>query len=568
MSPPPHDHRQTYDGGRRHRRRTHHHGHPPHGHPRNRRHDLRLPHLQTPAVREHHLQGHPETNRLRRHRQRELGHQGPCQGPPQGQLRRPLDRHPRLRLRRALTAAALDGIRVYVDGVRRIDLWKNVTKTQKKTLNLTVPKGRHTLRVDYASWTGSAAVTFAYTPRTAATVDKTEPLAPTGAKATYSPTTNTTKLTWAKNKEMDLAGYRVYRRPATSTTWAKLATATATTYTDTPPATGQSYAYEIRAYDKAGNESAGTADQSVTTVDRPPPAVPTGLTTDGSYTKGLHLDWTAVADAVSYRIYRAASAGAALVEVGRTDAVSYLDTSAEEEVAYYYRVSAVDAAGNESAPSATVADSREDLTPPSAVTGLVVTPTEYGFAMEWDPNPTPDLTRYVVYGGVVLGEEGEQQVCSVHDVAWLYTATTSYDYATLPDGDERCFFVDAIDDAGNSQYKWTRSPNIVVATKLDTTPSVATPDGSPLTLDAVPDGADDSLTWTTTEATAPAGYRVYRWNPATAAYERIAETDGSRTYRVENAPRGTASYYWVTAVAADGTESLPAGDYTVTAPRE
>lgn len=29
---------------------------------------------------------------------------------------------------------------------------------------------------------------------------------------------------------------------------------------------------------------------------------------------------------------------------------------------------------------------------------------------------------------------------------------------------------------------------------------------------------------------------------------------------------GTTSYYWVTAVAADGTESVPAGDWAVNAP--
>jgi hypothetical protein len=34
----------------------------------------------------------------------------------------------------------------------------------KKTVNVTVPAGKHTLRVDYANWTGAANVSFAYTP--------------------------------------------------------------------------------------------------------------------------------------------------------------------------------------------------------------------------------------------------------------------------------------------------------------------------------------------------------------------------------------------------------------------
>ncbi|MGW0710961.1 fibronectin type III domain-containing protein [Streptomyces sp. NPDC002643] len=369
-----------------------------------------------------------------------------------------------------LSASALDGIRVYLDpgttNARKINLWKNVSSTVSKTINLTIPKGKHTLRIDYVNWTGSAKVKFTYTPRTAATIDKTKPLTPTGAAVSYDKTTRKAKVTWGKNKEMDLAGYRVYRRPEAGTTWTRLTTTTATSYTDTPPATGEAYAYEVRAYDKAGNESAGTADRSVTTVDRTAPAAPSGLTVTSSDT-GLRLDWNGVAGAVSYRLYRAASENGVYTQVGSTDQLSYLDTSAAESVTSYYRVTALDAAGNESARSVAGAGEREDLTPPSAVTGLTATPTEYGFELNWDANPTPDLARYVVYGGVIIGDE-EEKVCSAHAVEWLWADTTSYEYQTVPDGEERCFFIDAVDDDWNSHYEWTREPNIVVATELDT----------------------------------------------------------------------------------------------------
>ena len=177
----------------------------------------------------------------------------------------------------ALAASGLDGIRVYLDpgttNARKINLWKNVSTTVKETVNITVPKGQHTLRIDYVNWTGKANVKFAYTPRTSATVDKVKPLTPTGASVTYDSATGKAKLTWSKNKEMDLAGYRVYRKPEGGS-WKRVKTTTATSYTDTPPTTGQTYAYEVRAYDKAGNESAGSADQKVTTPDRTPPAAP------------------------------------------------------------------------------------------------------------------------------------------------------------------------------------------------------------------------------------------------------------------------------------------------------
>ncbi|MER5178822.1 PA14 domain-containing protein [Streptomyces sp. NPDC002896] len=174
----------------------------------------------------------------------------------------------------AFPVESRDGIRVYLDGTRKVDLWKNVSTTQKKTVNVTIPSGKHTLRIDFVNWTGAANVKFGYAPRTSADVDKVKPLAPTGAAVTYDAATGRAKLSWAKNKEMDLAGYRVYRRLKGSSDWARLTTTTATSYTDIPPQTGGTYYYEVRAYDKAGNESAGTADQGVTTPDKTPPAAP------------------------------------------------------------------------------------------------------------------------------------------------------------------------------------------------------------------------------------------------------------------------------------------------------
>ncbi|QFZ71881.1 cellulose 1,4-beta-cellobiosidase [Streptomyces fagopyri] len=474
----------------------------------------------------------------------------------------------------ALSVAVQDGIRVYVDNSRKVDLWKNGSTTTKKTVNVTIPTGRHTLRVDYVNWTGSANVQFGYTPNTSATADKVKPLTPTGASASYDKTTGKAKLGWAKNNEMDLAGYRVYRRlkgAAFGST--PLATTTSTSYTDTPPASGEVYYYEVRAYDRAGNASAGSTDQAVVSADRTAPAVPTGLSATGEST-GLRVGWSAVEGAASYRVYRAATAQGTYTLVGSTGKVSYVDTSAAQDVSYSYRVTALDAAGNESARSVPLSGTRRDLTPPSAVTGVTVVPTEYGFAVSWDANPTPDLARYVVRRGELWGDDDEK-VCSLYPGYYVSADTTSYAYTTVPDGDESCFIVDAIDDAGNSAFQWTGEAQIVTATELDMTPSVATPEGSPLRLEvsAAAGTEGNRLTWSGLGASeegpsAPAlGFRIYRWNPATADYEKIDEAPaGAFEYFDTGARRGTTSYYWVTGVMSDGTETLPAGDMAVTAP--
>ncbi len=84
--------------------------------------------------------------------------------------------------------------------------------------------------------------------------------------------------------------------------------------------------------------------------DTTPPAIPGNLTSDAS-DGAVSLGWDAVDDADTYSVYRATSStdgvsGNAL----DTDISStiYTDGSAENGTTYYYRVTAVDEAGNES----------------------------------------------------------------------------------------------------------------------------------------------------------------------------------------------------------------------------
>ncbi|MGW0928376.1 PA14 domain-containing protein [Streptomyces sp. NPDC002644] len=261
------------------------------------------------------------------------------------------------------TASSRDGIRVYLDGVRKVDLWKNVSSTVSKTVNLTVPSGKHSLRIDFVNWTGSANVKFAYTPRTTATVDKVKPLTPGGAALTYSTTTHQAKLSWTRSPEMDLAGYRVYRRVSGGSYPAQpLATTTSTSWTDTPPKDGRLYYYEVRAHDKAGNTSSGTADKGITTVDHIPPVAPAGLTGATDF-DGVHLSWNAVTDAVRYEVLRQDPRTGEQAVVGSTTQTSLLD---DEHMAGVYQVRGYDAAGNAGALSAAVTLDGTDTTPPGA----------------------------------------------------------------------------------------------------------------------------------------------------------------------------------------------------------
>ncbi|MFD3927172.1 PA14 domain-containing protein [Streptomyces sp. NPDC058614] len=444
----------------------------------------------------------------------------------------------------ALPVESRDGIRVYLDGVRKVDLWKNVSTTQSKTVNVTIPKGTHTLRIDFVNWTGTANVKFAYTPRTSATVDKVKPLVPTAPSVTYDKTTGRAKLTWAKNKELDLAGYRVYRRlKGTAYGTKPLVTTTSTTYTDTTlPKTGDVYYYEVRAHDKAGNASTGTADKPVTTVDTTAPAAPVGLTATRR-TASVWLEWQPVGGADWYRVQRAASAEGPFEAVSANlSNASYRDTpSFDTTERWYYRVVAGDAVGNVSAPSVIADTGAPDVTPPAQVQGVSASGSTAGINVRWTAN-TDDTDHYEVWASVP-GEAFPGPAIVFGD-SWL-DSTASTDTTV----EYRVYAVDAV---GNT------SPVSASVSAVRPVPS-STP--APPSVNTTPHDDGTGVGWTS-PGEFTRGYYVYRRLDPNGAWTLLS---GSLVtaygFNDTTAPKGVA-YYYVASVDYDWNVSVPSSTAT------
>jgi fibronectin type 3 domain-containing protein len=192
-------------------------------------------------------------------------------------------------------------------------------------------------------------------------------------QATVAPTTPTdftatpgdkqVVLTWNANPEGDLADYRLFRSDSAGGDFTVVATVTApvTTFTDTNLVNGQPYFYRLTARNLNGLESAPTQPPvSVTPVSATPPSFPQGLDVQAQFDR-LILVWTAnpEPDLKEYRVYRAvdnlnvptSADGAAPYAVVPRQTTTSIDRDVTADHIYYYRITAVNLANLESAPS-------------------------------------------------------------------------------------------------------------------------------------------------------------------------------------------------------------------------
>ena len=273
--------------------------------------------------------------------------------------------------------------------------------------------------------------------------DATPPSVP-AALHTTSVAYNRVELAWSASgdPESGVSGYRIYRGGAFQTF------VSGTAFIDSTVSAGATYTYTVRSVNGAALVSADSNTATALTpvaTDTEDPSVPAGLHVDGVTTTTVALGWSASTDNVGvtgYRVYRDS------VLVGTVSGVSFGDTGRTPGASYSYRVSAIDAAGNESAQAAAVSARTADLTDtedPSVPAGLQVGAiTTTTLHLSWTASTdNRGVTGYRVYRDSVL-------VGTVSGVSFGDTGlapSTSYSYA-----------VSAFDATGNESAQSTAVP--------------------------------------------------------------------------------------------------------------
>ena len=374
---------------------------------------------------------------------------------------------------------------------------------------------------------------------TKAAPDTTAPSIPAGLSASATSATQI-NLAWAAATDnVGVTGYKIYRGGT------YLTTVTGTTYTNTGLTASTAYTYKVSAIDAAGNESGQSVAATATTkapADTTAPSVPAGLSASATSATQINLVWTAATDNVGvtgYKIYRNGT------YLATSTATSYTNTGLTASTSYSYKVSAIDAAGNESGQSVAATATTQalpDTTAPSVPAGLSASATSSTqINLAWTASTdNVGVAAYKIYrGGTNIGTS---RTTSYADSG--LTASTAYSYK-----------VSAVDAAGNESGQSvaataTTQPAVVIDTTAPSVPAGLTASATSST--------QVGLSWTaSTDNVKVTGYKVYRGGALVA-------TATTTTYADSGLTPATAYSYKVSAIDAAGNESGQSSAASVT----
>ena len=241
---------------------------------------------------------------------------------------------------------------------------------------------------------------------------------------------------------------------------------------------------------------------------------------------------------------------------------SYSDTNGlSDSTSYYYRVAAVDNAGNIGVLSAEKSGTTLDSIAPSKVLGLSVTPVSSNqLDLAWTANTEPDLSGYKVYRGTVSGFA----INFTSDIPIAQPTVNSYsDNDSLAASTTYYYRVVAVDTSGNVGELSDEGSATTAPVVGDTTPPskvLGLAVGS-ITANSI------GLSWTSNIEADLDHYNVYRGT--TAGFVVNSSTiplaqSATNTYSDTGLPQSSTYYYKVAAVDTSGNKGNVSDEISAT----
>jgi fibronectin type 3 domain-containing protein len=271
-----------------------------------------------------------------------------------------------------------------------------------------------------------------------------------------------------------------------------------------------------------------------------PPTAPTGMNSSASGS-GIKINWTknTEGNVAGYRIYRSDSANGTftLLNSALVTTNNYTDILAPVGQTSYYRVTAVDVHGNESAYNTTSATRTSDTVAPAQPTGVIANGLTTGISLNWDDNTETDLAGYDVYrstsSGGTFTKLNPSKLTTSDYVDTSATAGTTYYYRIY-----------AVDTSNNSSNPATASATRPIS---GTVPAAA----SNLAITSS-SASGVSLTWADNSSN-EVSFRIERKIGSGGSYAALTTLGSNVTsYTDTNVSAGNTYFYRVIATGTGG----------------
>ncbi len=209
---------------------------------------------------------------------------------------------------------------------------------------------------------------------------------------------------------------------------------------------------------------AKTAKNAIAKALNPAPGTPANFSaTSGNKFVKLNWDANSEIDFHHYNLYKGTVPGGMMNYHANIEGniTSYTDNAVDNDITYYYQISAVNSSNNESTrtpqisatPSAPV-----DVTPPATPTNFTALAENGSIKLSWDSNSESDLASYNLYRGVDDGGWKDH-------LANVDKSATNYNDKNIDANTTYFYQIDAADLSGNTSDR----SNQISTTTLNTT---------------------------------------------------------------------------------------------------
>ncbi len=353
------------------------------------------------------------------------------------------------------------------------------------------------------------------------------PAAPTGLVATAG--NAQVSFTW--NASTGATGYYIKRTTVSGGPYTQIAAPSATSYTDTGLTNGTAYYYVVSAFNSAGQSPNSSQVSATPAAPLTAPAAPTGLQATAGNAQ-VSLTWAASTGATSYHVKRSTTNGGPYTQVAAPATTSDTDSGLTNGTAYYYVVSAVNAAGESANSSQVSATPVAPAAPPAAPTGLQATGGNAQVILNW--TASTGATSYHVKRSTTSGGPYAQIAAP---------ASANYTDTGLANGTTYYYVVSAVNSAGESAN----------SSQVSATPvAPLAPPAMPTGLQATAGNAQVVLSWNASAGAT--SYNVLRSATSGGPYTTVATPTGTN-YTDTGLTNGTTYYYVVSASNAAGTSA-------------